>query len=82
MINNKIEDHLTDQDKNEIENKMKIWYGSNHRTFLDFTISKYHGESTMIQQSCVPTIGDKWSILDINVISDTTLLKNGYVQKN
>ena len=72
---------MTEDYGKEIVNETKIWYGSNYLTFLDSVISKYHGESTVIQQLCVPIIGDQWSILDIKVISDKTLAKHGYVQK-
>ena len=82
IINNAISDHLAEADEIEIVNETKIWCGSNYKTFLDSVISKYHGESTVIKELCVPIKGDQWSILDVKVISDKTVHKNGYVQKS
>ena len=71
---------MTDLDKKEISNEMKIWYGSNNKTFLDSAIEKYHRESTVIEQVCVPIKGQHWSIIDVKVVSDQTEHKNGYVK--
>ena len=59
---------------------MKIWYGSNNKTFLDSAIEKYHRESTVIEQVCVPIQGQHWSIIDVKVVLDQTEHKNGYVK--
>ena len=44
-------------------------------------ISTYTGESTTIQQLCVPLKDDNWIILNIRVFPDNNVPKNGYVQK-
>ena len=68
-------------------NEIKIWYGSNDHTYLDSVISKYHSETTVIKQLCVPIKGELWSILDIKVYFDETIYitknlgKNGYVKE-
>ena len=78
---------MTEDDKKKIMNEIKIWYGSNYDTFLDSVISKYHGESTVIKQLCVPIKGELWSIIDIKVYFDETiettnnLGSNGYVKE-
>ena len=67
LIVNAIPTYLTDDDENDFKNEIKVWYGSNYNTFLDSVITKYHANSTHVNQICVPIKGNQWSIIDVKV---------------
>ena len=75
IINKAIGNHLTEADELEIENRTKIWYGTNYHPFLDSAISIYHGESTVIEQICASIRGHQWSIVYVKIVSDKSLDK-------
>ena len=51
LINTHISNHLTNDDKMEIEKEINHWYGRNDESFLDVTVSKYADESNVIKLS-------------------------------